>query len=127
MLVESSGLIPNHKEFTYMSKSYFPVDCSFSLSWVHGLIQQRASEMEPKDFCLKWVKHLAPGEWGYYKACVEELSKATGLAPTTVSGWGPDFGKRPKSVLVTLAKEDALRDIEQILEKLRKINLDNYN
>lgn len=72
--------------------------------------------MEPKDFCAKWITHLQPGDWGYFKACVQELAEVTGLSVRTIEKWGSDFSKRPDSVLVTLTKEDKLRQIKNLLE-----------
>lgn len=79
------------------------------------------SQMEPKDFCLKWIVHIKPGEWGYYKACVQEIARTTGLSPRTVESWGPDFEKRPDSVLVTLGKENKLREIGQKLKDIENL------
>lgn len=75
-----------------------------------------AALMEPKDFCKKWVTHLQPGDWGYFTACVEELANATGLSSRTVEKWGADFERRPDSVLITLRKEDTLKEIQKLLQ-----------
>jgi hypothetical protein len=72
--------------------------------------------MEPSEFCKKWVTSPKPGEWGYYKACVTELAKTTGLSPRTIESWGPEFKGRPESVLVTLRKEDIIRQIRKLVE-----------
>lgn len=94
-------------------------DISYYLTWRHYNCSSLAKEdrsgelrrinLEPKDFCIKWVKTHKPQDWGYYKACVRELASVTGLSPRTIESWGPDFGKRPDSVLVTLHKEDIIR------------------
>lgn len=83
------------------------------------------ASMEPKDFCQKWVTNLEPGEWGYFKACVEELAFVTNLSSRTIEKWGPDFEKRPNSVLITLEKEDTLREIKKLL-KVREAPSDNH-
>jgi len=87
---------------------------------VHHIIESSQvdapNRMEPKDFCEKWIKTKQPGEWGYYKACVQEIAVATGLSPRTVESWGPDFSGRPDSVLVTLKKEDTIRQIRELVK-----------
>lgn len=91
------------------------------MATVHHDIEQMtqfvvAASMEPKEFCEKWVTHLKPGDWGYFKTCVEELAKVTSLSWRTVEKWGPDFRGRPETVLVTLDKEDKLREIQKVLQ-----------
>ncbi|MGB3693588.1 MAG: hypothetical protein WBG70_11520 [Spirulinaceae cyanobacterium] len=81
----------------------------------------KESQMEPHEFCAKWIKEIRPGEWGYFKACVEELARVTKLAPSTISKWGPDFSKRPDSVLVTLKKEDTLREVNVRLHEIQEL------
>lgn len=72
--------------------------------------------LEPAEFCRKWVKNIEPGERGYYKSCVKLLSKVTGLSERTIEGWGPDFSGRPDSVVVTLRKEDILKQIRELVK-----------
>lgn len=89
---------------------------------IHKLIGvDKESLMEPRDFCAKWIKEVKPGEWGYFKACVEELATVTHLASSTISKWGPDFSKRPDSVLVTLKKEDTLREVDVRLHEIQEL------
>ena len=94
------------------------------ISKVHHIINAfRERPLEPSDFCQKWIKSAAPGERGYYKACVKALAQATGLSERTIQGWGSDFNGRPDSVLVTLRKEDILN---QIRDLVKPDNLSDY-
>ncbi|WP_206756695.1 hypothetical protein [Planktothrix sp. FACHB-1365] len=77
--------------------------------------RQKAT-LEPKEFCLRWVKTPNPGARGYYTACVRDLAKATGLSERTIEGWGPEFRDRPDYILVVLEKENTIRQIRQLVQ-----------
>ena len=96
---------------------YCAVVVSHHLSKVHHMIDVlKKRPLEPSDFCQKWVKSIAPGERGYYKACVKAIAEATGLSERTIEGWGSDFKGRPDSVLVTLKKEDTINQIRVLVK-----------
>lgn len=75
--------------------------------------------LEPKEFCARWVRSVAPEDRGYYSACVRELARVTEYSERTIQGWGPDFAKRPKIVVILLRKEDLIR---QMREKLNEFD-----
>ncbi|AFZ11507.1 hypothetical protein Cri9333_0557 [Crinalium epipsammum PCC 9333] len=95
----------------------YPVAVFHYLSKVHHMIDAlKKRQLEPSDFCRKWIKSIAPDERGYYKACVKAIAEATGLSERTIEGWGPDFKGRPDSVLVTLSKEDTINQIRVLVK-----------
>lgn len=69
--------------------------------------------LEPSEYCRRWVE--TPDEWGYRKACVSALAKATGLSERTVNNWGTNFDRRPKYVLHVLKLADQLNQIKKIV------------
>lgn len=70
--------------------------------------------LNPKEYCDRWVE-VPKDERGYYKACVTELAKATGLSRRTIEGWGPNFEKCPESAKVTLRYKDMLNQIKAVM------------
>ena len=76
--------------------------------------------MEPREFCQTWLETPNPGDWGYRRACVRLLAEATGLSERTIENWGKDFDRRPDYVLIILKKDNALREIQKILENQAK-------
>ena len=79
--------------------------------------------LNPQDYCDRWVD-LPKNERGYYKACVTELARATGLSRRTIEGWGPNFGRCPKLARVTLRYKDMLNQIRGILSNSDENNLE---
>jgi hypothetical protein len=70
-------------------------------------------KLEPSEYCRRWVEY--PNEWGYRKACICALAKATGLSERTVNNWGATFERRPNYVLHVLKLADQLNQIKKIL------------
>lgn len=73
----------------------------------------------PKEYCEKWVPRKTsyePQKRGYISACVRELASVLGYAEITIRKWGKDFENHPDIVKVTLAKQDKLNAISEILE-----------
>ena len=91
---------------------------------MHDLIVKvtvnKGLHLEPNEFCQKWLEHPKPGEWGYRKACVTLLAEATGLSERTIENWGKDFDRRPDYIITILNKDDALREIQKILDNKTK-------
>lgn len=72
--------------------------------------------MLPKDYCEKWIPllyDLNPGDYGYKRACIDELSKLTGFATKTVKNWDSEFGKAPVQAKIICGLMDRLRTIEK--------------
>ena len=85
------------------------------------LDELRGKPLEPADFCARWITSIDPNDRGYYSACVRELAKATGLSERTVNGWGADFAKRPKYIIILLRKEDLIRQMRLLLDKFDQL------
>ena len=85
-----------------------------SIYATNGFVELKKQPLEPLDFCKKWV-NSDPEKRGYYRDCVRALSKVTTLSERSIERWGPDFSKRPRSVLATLRKEDMLNEVRVAL------------
>lgn len=88
----------------------------------HRLDWLRQLPLEPVEYCRRWVAD-EPGK-GYLKACVNALAEATGLSPGTIKNWGPNFRRRPQSVLRLLRQADLLNQIKE-LDLTGKLSVDN--
>ena len=78
--------------------------------------------IEPWDYCLCWLKHIHPDDYGFRAECVRELVRATfGLYKinTINKGWGAKFERRPEDALPLIKIAHAIRSIQQ---KLRNSN-----
>jgi len=81
------------------------------------------NEIEPIDYLRKWIPIKTgkyEGEYGWKKACIEEIHVLTGYEPSTISTWSIDFSKAPVQVRKSLFKEDILNGIEQEMERRKK-------
>ena len=77
--------------------------------------------MEPTEYCDRWVTHIHPGERGYRAECIRALEKATFGTYRFVTidrNWGPNFERRPDSVLELLRVANMLNEIDIGLESL---------
>lgn len=76
--------------------------------------------VNPQDFCNKWVKFKPRSRrnptWGLNKAHINALTGVLGIAKGSAATWGHDFIGYPKTVGVTLNKEDIINQVRETLE-----------
>lgn len=78
----------------------------------------RRKHLEPLAYCLKWVPRFykkQPEERGFKAACIRELMRVTELDKKTIEGWGADFSKRPKHVLVMMRQADIINQVRDLV------------
>jgi hypothetical protein len=115
----------------FAEKTEFPVRLQES-SRLYPITSPRALEelsnipLDPWEYCSRYVPKktsIQIGEWGYWKACVRELSRVTGLGCSTVNSWGNHFQRAPRLTRLVLRQADMLM---QIQEKLKNTKSDSF-
>jgi hypothetical protein len=115
----------------FTEKPQFPVRLQES-SRLYPITSLQALEelcnipLDPWEYCFRYVPKkyfIQPGQWGYWKSCVKELSRVTGLGVSTVNSWGSQFQRAPRLTRLVLRQADMLK---QIQEKSKNPKSDNF-
>jgi len=69
--------------------------------------------LEPSEYCRRWVP--ADQGMGYRKVCINTLAEVTGLSPSTIKDWGPNFERRPKYIPRLLRQADLLNQFKELV------------
>ncbi|MEP1076071.1 hypothetical protein NDI52_11780 [Leptolyngbya sp. PL-A3] len=78
----------------------------------HRIDALRKLPLEPGEYCRRWVSQ--DDSRGYRKSCIHAIATATGLSPSTVKDWGPDFVRCPRYVPYLLRQADLLNQFKQL-------------
>ncbi len=79
----------------------------------HPIDTLQKMPLEPSEYCRRWVPAVS-GK-GYRKVCINALAEVTGLSPSTVKDWGPNFERRPKYVPRLLRQADLLNQFKELV------------
>lgn len=79
----------------------------------HRIEALRKLPLEPSEYCRRWVSQ--DDNRGYRKVCINVIAAATGLSPSTVKDWGPDFIRCPRYVPYLLRQADLLNQFKQLV------------
>lgn len=111
----------------FAEKPQFPVRLQessrlYPITSPEALEKLRNIPLDPWEYCSRYVPKkmfIQVGQWGYWKACVTELSRVTGLGRSTVNSWGSQFQKAPRLTRLVLRQADMLMQIQEKIKNLR--------
>ena len=81
----------------------------------------KETRMTPPEYCEKWIPVLygfEPGEYGYRKACIQELMYVTSFEPGTIKNWGADLNTLSKRSRPMVERLLALQDLANETDRL---------
>ncbi|NES01718.1 MAG: hypothetical protein F6K22_02100 [Okeania sp. SIO2F4] len=64
---------------------------------------------------------LKPEDWGYRQKAIAEISRATGLSPNSIKGWGKNFDTDSTYVLKLLDYADMANELALFVNKYNNL------
>ncbi len=64
---------------------------------------------------------LKPEDWGYRQKAIAEISRATGLSPNSIKGWGKNFDTDSTYILKLLDYADMANELALFVNKYNNL------
>ncbi len=80
--------------------------------------------MKVTAYLNKWMLTLyglKPEDWGYRQKAIAEISRATGLSPNSIKGWGKNFDTDSTYVLKLLDYADMANELALFVNKYNNL------